>query len=266
MDPVDVLVVGGGNAALCAALTAREAGARVLLAESAPEALRGGNSVHTRNLRCMHAAPEDVLTEAYLEDEYWEDLRRVTAGITDEPLARLAIRESGTVRPWMARHGVRFQPSLGGTLHLSRTNAFFLGGGKALVNAYFRSARALGCRCPLRRARHGTRDSRRALRIGDDRARGARRDRAREVRRARLGRLRIEPRMAARSLGPAGGQLPRARHRVQPGRGAEARPGMRRARPWAILRRATWSRWTRARPSTTAASSRASIASRSASS
>jgi tricarballylate dehydrogenase len=44
----------------------------------------------------------------------------------------------------MRRHGVRFQPSLAGTLHLSRTNAFFMGGGKALVNAYYRSAQDLG--------------------------------------------------------------------------------------------------------------------------
>src|SRR3989344_9675024 len=55
---VDVLVIGGGNAALCAALMAREAGARVLLLESAPRARRGGNSAHTRNLRCMHHAPQ----------------------------------------------------------------------------------------------------------------------------------------------------------------------------------------------------------------
>jgi tricarballylate dehydrogenase len=52
----DVLVIGGGNAALCAALMAREAGSRVLLLESAPRAWRGGNSGHTRNLRCMHDA------------------------------------------------------------------------------------------------------------------------------------------------------------------------------------------------------------------
>ena len=48
---VDVLVIGGGNAALCAALMAREAGASVLLLEAAPRAWRGGNSGHTRNLR-----------------------------------------------------------------------------------------------------------------------------------------------------------------------------------------------------------------------
>ena len=141
---VDVLVIGGGNAALCAALVAREAGASVLLLEAAPREWRGGNSAHTRNLRCMHDAPQDVLTEAYPEEEFWEDLLKVTGGITDEKLARLAIRESSRCRDWMRKHGVNFQPSLSGTLHLSRTNAFFMGGGKALVNAYYRSAEALG--------------------------------------------------------------------------------------------------------------------------
>jgi len=141
---LDVLVIGGGNAALCAALTAREAGASVLLLESAPKAWRGGNSPHTRNIRCMHDAPQDVLVDAYPEEEYWQDLHKVTGGLTDERLARLTIRASSTCRDWMRRHGVHFQPSLSGTLHLARTNAFFLGGGKALVNAYYRSAEALG--------------------------------------------------------------------------------------------------------------------------
>jgi tricarballylate dehydrogenase len=141
---VDVLVIGGGNAALCAALMAREAGASVLLLESAPKSWRGGNSQHTRNIRCMHDAPQDVLIDAYPEEEYWQDLLKVTGGITDEALARLAIRESSTCRDWMRRHGVHFQAPISGALHVARTNAFFMGGGKALVNAYYRSAIALG--------------------------------------------------------------------------------------------------------------------------
>ncbi|MBE0613001.1 MAG: FAD-dependent tricarballylate dehydrogenase TcuA [Burkholderiales bacterium] len=140
----DVLVIGGGNAALCAALTAREAGASVLLLESAPREWRGGNSQHTRNLRCMHEAPQDVLTDAYPEEEYWQDLKKVTGGITNEALARMAIRYSSHCRNWMRKHGVHFQPALSGTMHLSRTNAFFMGGGKALVNAYYRSAEQMG--------------------------------------------------------------------------------------------------------------------------
>lgn len=141
---VDVLVIGGGNAALCAALKAREAGASVLILESAPREWRGGNSQHTRNLRCMHDGPQDVLVDSYPEEEYWQDLLKVTGGITNEKLARLAIRASSTCRGWMRKYGVRFQPPLSGALHVARTNAFFLGGGKALVNAYFRSAEAMG--------------------------------------------------------------------------------------------------------------------------
>jgi len=95
-------------------------------------------------MRCAHEAPTDVLTDSYPEDEYFADLVRVTGGQTDESLARMAIRQSQPSNLWMREHGVRFQHSLGGTLHLGRTNAFFLGGGKALINAYYAAAAKLG--------------------------------------------------------------------------------------------------------------------------
>jgi tricarballylate dehydrogenase len=133
----DVVVIGGGNAALVAALSADDAGARVLLLEGAPRHMRGGNTRHTRNVRCVHLM-DAYNTGDYLFDELWRDLRNVGDGPNDEELARFTVRDSETVPPWMSAHGIRWQPPLTGTLHLARTNRFFLGGGKALVNTYYR--------------------------------------------------------------------------------------------------------------------------------
>jgi tricarballylate dehydrogenase len=144
LQTIDVLVIGGGNAALCAAITACEAGAKVMILESAPKHFRGGNSRHTRNIRYMHKTRNDFLTGPYLENEFWDDLLRVTGNKTNEKLARITIRESMEVGKWMEEHGCHFQPPLRGTLHLGRTNAHFLGGGKSLMNAYFVTAQNMG--------------------------------------------------------------------------------------------------------------------------
>src|SRR5437660_3390702 len=140
----DVLVIGGGNAALCTAISARRAGALVLVLEGAPKFYRGGNTRHTRNMRCAHDAATDVLTGPYTEQEFWEDLLRVTGSQTDEELARLMIKESKDILGWIVEQGVRWQPSLGGTLSLGRTNSFFLGGGRAMLNALYLTAEQLG--------------------------------------------------------------------------------------------------------------------------
>src|SRR5260221_14391900 len=140
----DVLVIGGGNAALCAAIGARRAGASVLVLEGAPKFYRGGNTRHTRNMRCAHDAATDILTGPYTEEEFWEDLLRVTGGQAGEELARFMIKESKDILNWIVEQGVRWQPSLGGTLSLGRTNSFFLGGGRAMLNALYLTAEKLG--------------------------------------------------------------------------------------------------------------------------
>ncbi len=140
----DVLVIGGGNAALCAAISARREGASVLVLERAEKFYRGGNTRHTRNMRCAHDAATDTLTGPYPEDELFEDLLRVTEGETDEELARHMIHESKEMLTWIQEQGVRFQPPLGGTLGLGRTNSFFLGGGRSMLNELYATAEKIG--------------------------------------------------------------------------------------------------------------------------
>lgn len=140
----DVLIAGGGNAALCAAIAAARAGRRVLIVEAAPKFYRGGNTRHTRNMRCAHDHATGTLTGPYREDEFFEDLLRVTSGHTDKDLSRMMIAKSKPMLDWIQQQGVRFQPSLGGTISLGRTNSFFLGGGRAMLNALYRTAQKLG--------------------------------------------------------------------------------------------------------------------------
>ncbi|MBK1836829.1 FAD-dependent tricarballylate dehydrogenase TcuA [Azospirillum sp. YIM B02556] len=142
----DVLVVGGGNAALCAAIAARRAGAAVLLLEAAPRALRGGNARHSRNMRVMHDAPTPWVRSSYPADDYRGELRRVAgyAAGTDDGLARLFVADSAGIVDWLAGNGVRFQSATDEILPYSRKTVFFLGGGKALVNALYATAEGLG--------------------------------------------------------------------------------------------------------------------------
>lgn len=141
-EDLDVVVVGGGNAALVAALSAREAGVSVAMLERSQRHDRGGNSKHTRNIRCVRNGT--LASEHYPPEEMLADLRSVTGDELDVDLARRTIERSRELPAWMEAQGVRWQPALRGTLQLARTNRFFLGGGKALVNTYYERAAAVG--------------------------------------------------------------------------------------------------------------------------
>ncbi len=125
----DVVVVGGGNAALCAALSAREEGARVVLLERAPEPERGGNSRYTEGLmRFVYNNVDDLralapdLTDdeiagsdfgAYTEAEFFDDMARVTQNRTDPDLCEILVKNSYSAMHWLRKHGVRFMPQFG---------------------------------------------------------------------------------------------------------------------------------------------------------
>jgi tricarballylate dehydrogenase len=125
-------------------MSARHHVTRVLVLERAPFHVRGGNTRHTRNVRCVHSSADAFNTGSYLYDELWDDLCHIGNGPSNDELAALTVKESESVPEWMGEHGVLWQPPLSGTLHLGRTNRFFLGGGKALLNNYYRTASAMG--------------------------------------------------------------------------------------------------------------------------
>jgi tricarballylate dehydrogenase len=124
-----VIIVGGGNAALCAAISAREAGADVTVLERAPYELRGGNSRFTAGaMRTVYEGLKDLQTlmpeltddekartdfGAYSGEQFFDDLARVTHYRTDPALASTLIDESYPTLAWMRNHGVRFLPLYG---------------------------------------------------------------------------------------------------------------------------------------------------------
>ena len=143
-EKFDVLIAGGGNAAMCAAIVAAQQGARVCVVEAAPEKWRGGNTRHTRNMRVAHDEGNGILTGPYTTDEFMDDLLRVTEGETDQELAELTLERSKELWDFLWDQGVRYQPSMAGTLALGRTNAFFLGGGRSMLNALYLTAERAG--------------------------------------------------------------------------------------------------------------------------
>ena len=129
MAEVDVVIVGAGNAALCAALSAREQGASVVVLERASEDEGGGNTRFTAGaIRTVYNGVDDLralmpdLTDeevaitdfgTYTQDQFFDDMFRVTQYRCDADLAEKLVTRSYDTLMWMKDKGVRFQPIWG---------------------------------------------------------------------------------------------------------------------------------------------------------
>lgn len=164
----DVIVVGAGNAALCAALSAQERGARVLVMERASIDERGGNSVYTDGkMRVVYDGLDDILALSpdlsadeiarsdfgrYTEEEFFDDMARITQNRCDPDLCEILVKQSRETLRWMKSNGVRFHPNYGRQAY--RVDGKFKfwggapivvsGGGQGLVDALFKSAEKKG--------------------------------------------------------------------------------------------------------------------------
>src|SRR6195256_4018996 len=164
----DVVVIGGGNAAFCAALAAAEHGVSVLMLERAPEAESGGNSRFTAGaFRCVYDGVDDLkalmpdLTGdeiantdfgTYTRDKFFDDMGRVTEYRTDPDLCELLVTRSRDTMRWMQQKGIRFIPIYGRQAYKIDGKFKFwggltveaVGGGPGLINMLTDSAKKRG--------------------------------------------------------------------------------------------------------------------------
>src|SRR3954465_14720975 len=167
-ESFDVVVIGGGNAALCAALSAVEQGAKVALLQRAPEAKRRGNSNFTGGgFRMVHPGAQDIkravpdLSEAdiartdfgeYTAEEYLDDLGRITQYYIDPDLAETLVKSSTDTVHWLMERGVKFLPNYGRQAYNHEGKFKFFGGvviyanggGAGLVASEYKAADAHG--------------------------------------------------------------------------------------------------------------------------
>ncbi len=162
----DVVVVGAGNAALCAALSAAEHGAKVLVVEAAPETERGGNSRFTGGaFRFAYGGVEDLIKVSpsmaeddlsnvefgtYSEDQFFDDMYNLTEYRTDPDLCEFLVRNSLDTAIWVAGQGVKLHPGLGRQAYKVDGKFKFWGGlalhinggGESLLEALFAKVEA----------------------------------------------------------------------------------------------------------------------------